>query len=97
MVRGIYAYHVKSNGWSDIGYNFLVDRFGRAYEGRAGGMDSSSSGSHTGGFNKDSFAVSLLGRLLDRRRRRRRPSGCSPTCWPGSSAPPTATRSPRPC
>jgi hypothetical protein len=61
MVRGIYAYHVKSNGWSDIGYNFLVDRFGRAYEGRAGGMDKFVIGAHTGGFNVDSFAVSLLG------------------------------------
>ena len=61
MVRGIYAYHVKSNGWSDIGYNFLVDRFGRAYEGRAGGVDRFVFGAHTGGFNKDSFAVSLLG------------------------------------
>jgi hypothetical protein len=61
MVRGIYAYHVKSNGWSDIGYNYLVDRYGRAYEGRAGGLDSFVIGAHTGGFNSDSFGVSLLG------------------------------------
>ena len=61
MVRGIYAYHVKSNGWSDIGYNYLVDRYGRAYEGRAGGLDRFVVGAHTGGFNSDSFAVSLLG------------------------------------
>ena len=61
MVRGIYAYHVKSNGWSDIGYNILVDRYGRAYEGRAGGVDRHVLGAHTGGFNVDSFGVSLLG------------------------------------
>ena len=61
MVRGIYAYHVQSNGWSDIGYNYLVDRYGRAYEGRAGGLDRFVVGAHTGGFNQDSFAVSLLG------------------------------------
>ena len=61
MVRGIYAYHVRSNGWSDIGYNYLVDRFGRAYEGRAGGLDRFVVGAHTGGFNRDSFGVSLLG------------------------------------
>jgi len=61
MVRGIYAYHVKSNGWSDIGYNFLVDRYGRAYEGRAGGIDRWVAGAHTGGFNANSFGVSLLG------------------------------------
>ena len=61
MVRGIYAYHVRSNGWSDIGYNFLVDRYGRAYEGRAGGIDRYVLGAHTGGFNVDSFGVSLLG------------------------------------
>ena len=39
QVRAIYAYHTKSLNHSDIDYNFLVDRFGRLYEGRAGGMD----------------------------------------------------------
>src|SRR5687768_15962158 len=61
MVRGIYAYHMKSNGWSDIGYNFLVDRYGRAYEGRVGGIDRYVLGAHTGGFNVESFGDSLLG------------------------------------
>ena len=61
ILRGIYAYHVKGNGWSDIGYNFLVDRFGRLWEGRYGGMTRAVVGAHTGGFNVDSFAVSALG------------------------------------
>ncbi len=61
IIRGIYAYHVKGNGWSDIGYNFLVDRFGRLWEGRYGGMTANVLGAHTGGFNSDSFAVSAIG------------------------------------
>ncbi len=61
ILRAIYAYHVKGNGWSDIGYNFLVDRFGRLWEGRYGGMDRAVVGAHTGGFNVDSFAVSAIG------------------------------------
>ncbi|MCA1824486.1 MAG: N-acetylmuramoyl-L-alanine amidase [Frankia sp.] len=61
MIRGIYAFHVKSRGWSDIGYNFLVDRYGRVYEGRYGGVDKAVIGAHTGGFNSNSFGVSLLG------------------------------------
>ena len=61
IIRGIYAYHVKGNGWSDIGYNFLVDRFGRLWEGRYGGMSADVLGAHTGGFNVDSFAVSAIG------------------------------------
>jgi hypothetical protein len=61
VIRSIYAYHVKSNGWSDIGYNFLVDRFGRVWEGRYGGIARAVIGAHTGGFNVDSFGTSLLG------------------------------------
>lgn len=61
ILRAIYAYHVKANGWSDVGYNFLVDRFGRLWEGRYGGMDRAVVGAHTGGFNVDTFAVSAIG------------------------------------
>ena len=61
ILRGIYAYHTKSNGWSDIGYNFLVDRFGRLWEGRYGGIAKPVMGAHTGGFNVDTFAVSAIG------------------------------------
>ena len=61
ILRGIYAYHVINNGWCDIGYNFLIDRFGRVWEGRYGGIDRPVIGAHTGGFNTDSFAASLIG------------------------------------
>ncbi len=60
-VRAIYAYHVLTNGWCDFGYNFVVDKFGRVYEGRYGGVTLPVVGAHTGGFNKDSFGVSALG------------------------------------
>jgi len=61
MVRSMYAYHVKSRGWCDLGYNFLVDRFGRAFEGRYGGAQLPVLGAHTGAFNANSFGVSLIG------------------------------------
>ncbi len=61
IVRSIYAYHVQSNGWCDIGYNYLVDRYGQIFEGRWGGIDRAVLGAHTGGFNTDSFAASLIG------------------------------------
>jgi hypothetical protein len=61
MIRAIYAYHTQTLGWSDIGYNFLVDRFGRLYEGRWGGMDRPVIGAHTGGFNTNTVGVAALG------------------------------------
>jgi hypothetical protein len=61
MIRAIYAYHTQTLGWSDIGYNFLVDRFGRLFEGRWGGMDQPVIGAHTGGFNTDTVGVAALG------------------------------------
>ncbi len=61
LIRGIYAYHTQSKGWSDIGYNFVVDRFGRIWEGRYGGVDRPVVGAHTLGYNEYSFAASALG------------------------------------
>ncbi|MFW6866571.1 N-acetylmuramoyl-L-alanine amidase [Nocardioides sp. CPCC 206347] len=61
IIRGIYSYHVKTRGWSDIGYNFLVDKFGRIWEGRAGGVDRPVVGAHTQGYNNYSFAMSAIG------------------------------------
>jgi hypothetical protein len=52
---------VKSRGWSDIGYNFLVDRFGRIWEGRYGGIDKPVVGAHTLNYNDYSFAMSAIG------------------------------------
>jgi uncharacterized protein with LGFP repeats len=61
IVRSIYLYHVRGNGWDDIGYNFLVDRFGRVFEGRYGGVSANVIGAHTGGFNVGSFGVAVIG------------------------------------
>ncbi|MEW2563632.1 peptidoglycan recognition protein [Streptomyces griseorubiginosus] len=61
LIRGIYRYHVKSMGWRDIGYNFLVDKCGNIYEGRAGGVAKAVLGAHTLGFNTNSMGIAVLG------------------------------------
>ncbi|WP_309647958.1 N-acetylmuramoyl-L-alanine amidase [Nocardioides sp.] len=61
LIRGMYRYHTQNLGWSDLGYNFLVDRFGRTWEGRAGGAAKAVRGAHTLGFNDTSTGVSVIG------------------------------------
>jgi N-acetylmuramoyl-L-alanine amidase len=61
IVRGIEVYHVKGNGWNDIGYNFLVDKYGQVFEGRYGGVDRNVIGAHAEGFNSGSVGIALLG------------------------------------
>ena len=61
LLRSIYAYHVEARGWRDIGYNFLVDRFGRIWEGRWGGVNKAVVGAHTLGYNEVGFAMSAIG------------------------------------
>lgn len=66
IIRGFYAYHTRpesagGRGWCDIGYNFLVDQYGRIFEGRAGGITSTVVGVHTGGFNSRTIGVAAIG------------------------------------
>jgi hypothetical protein len=64
MLRSIYAYHTISRAWGDIGYHVIVDKYGRAWEGRhsgARGIASPVIGAHSGGFNTSTFGVSMLG------------------------------------
>jgi flagellar hook assembly protein FlgD len=64
VVRGIEVYHVQGNGWNDIGYNFLVDRFGTIYEGRGGGVDQNVIGAHSQGFNTGTVGIALIGNYV---------------------------------
>ncbi len=61
MLRAIYAFHRYVNGWNDIGYNFVIDLYGRIFEARAGGIDEPVVGAHAGGYNLVSSGVAVLG------------------------------------
>jgi hypothetical protein len=61
IVRGIELYHVRGNGWNDIGYNFLVDKYGQVFEGRAGGIDRNVIGAQAQGFNTGSVGIAVIG------------------------------------
>ncbi len=61
IVRAIQSYELDALGYCDIAYNFLVDRFGQIFEGRAGGVDKPVIGGHAGGFNTASTGVAIIG------------------------------------
>ncbi|MEU0835604.1 peptidoglycan recognition protein [Streptomyces sp. NPDC005969] len=65
VIRAIFLYHVQGQGWNDIGYQFLVDKCGTVFEGRAGGIDKPVVGAQTYGFNTDTTGVAVLGNYND--------------------------------
>lgn len=61
QIRGDQAYHIDGRKWCDIGYNFIVDKWGNIYEGRADSLTKPVIGVHAGGFNTATVGVSMLG------------------------------------
>ncbi|CAF1259826.1 unnamed protein product [Adineta steineri] len=56
-MKGFQNYHMDSNGWADIGYNFLVGEDGNVYEGRGWSLV----GAHCIGYNSKSIGISVIG------------------------------------
>ena len=67
QIRAIYAYATRSEGYSDFPYNFVVDKYGRIFEGRAGGVDRPVRSGATGGFNDYTSSVTALGNFDEAR------------------------------
>jgi hypothetical protein len=65
IIHGIYVFHRYVRGWNDIGYNFVIDLFGRVWEARMGGIDQAVVGAQAGGYNLESTGVAVLGTFDD--------------------------------
>lgn len=77
-VRAIYYYDAITQGWGDMGYNFLIDEQGHVYEGRYSrpyaaaetptGADVNGNGvtgAHVQGYNSGTVGIALLGTLTN--------------------------------
>ncbi|MDR1634914.1 MAG: N-acetylmuramoyl-L-alanine amidase [Bifidobacteriaceae bacterium] len=63
IIRSVQVWHMGNNGWDDIGYNFVVDKYGGIWEGRQGGTERNVVGAHATNFNKGSTGVCFLGSM----------------------------------
>lgn len=61
QIRADQAFHIFGRGWCDLGYNFVVDKWGNVYEGRRHSITTNRIGAHAVGFNKMTLGVSMLG------------------------------------
>ena len=63
IVRATQAFHMRGRNWCDIGYNFLIDKYGQIFEGRKGGIDKTVRGAHSGNsaVNEETMGFSLMG------------------------------------
>jgi hypothetical protein len=84
MLASIRAFHTGTNGWCDIAYNFVVDRFGRIWEARAGGVAQPIVGGHAQGFNTGSVGIAFLGQ--------HEPGASPPVAQPTTAARESAAR-----
>jgi SpoIID/LytB domain protein len=59
IVRGDQAYHMDGHGWCDIGYNFIVDKYGQIFEGREGGITKQVRAAHSGNNEVNTYAMGV--------------------------------------
>ena len=57
VVRSYYDFHTGTNGWDDIGYNWLIDGNGVIYEGRGQGLQ----GAHFSCMNENTIGICVIG------------------------------------
>lgn len=60
LIRGVYRTHVDVNGWCDVAYNFMVDRFGRIWETRTDSIAEPVISGATKGFNTATVSVAVI-------------------------------------
>ncbi|HEX5922471.1 MAG TPA: N-acetylmuramoyl-L-alanine amidase [Baekduia sp.] len=65
IVLAMAKYHRDINGWNDLGYNFVVDKHGQIFEGRAGGIDQAIIGAQAQGYNSHSTGIANIGTFTD--------------------------------